>query len=142
MDRTPEDDLERELQDLEKAKLFGAADAKAEFAVVLARARRESHITQKELADKMGLSQPYIAKLEGGDANPTLGKVGSILAALGLCLRMRTEALLSKASSADLQDADWRLGGMRPEIAWSATEAWNESTAGLAAPARELSLVA
>jgi len=95
MARTPRKDLERELRDPEYAKLYGAADAKAEFAVTLARARRKAKITQKELAHRLGLRQPYIAKLEGGDANPTLGTAGSLLAVLGLRLVMDAEPLLS-----------------------------------------------
>lgn len=94
MVRTPEQDLERELQDPEFAKLFGAALAKAEFAVTLANARRGARLTQKELSDRLGRSQPYIAKLEAGDANPTLGTVGSLLAVLGLRLRMHTQPLM------------------------------------------------
>ena len=70
MARTPRQDLERDLRDAEYAKLYGAAQAKAEFAVALARARRKAGMTQNGLAHKLGLSQPYIAKLEGGRALP------------------------------------------------------------------------
>lgn len=101
MVRTPIQDLERELKDLEYAKLFGAAEAKAEFAVTLAKVRQSLEITQRELAEKSGVSQPYIAKLEGGEANPTLGAVGSLLAVMGLRLAMDTKPLLyySQAST-------------------------------------------
>jgi len=95
MIRTPRQDLEQELQDREYTKLYGAAQAKAEFALTLAKSRNRSAMTQNELADRLGLSQPYIAKLEGGDANPTLGTIGSLLAVLGLRLVMDTEPLLS-----------------------------------------------
>ena len=94
MARTPRQDRERDLRDPEYAKLYGAAHAKAEFAVTLARARAMARMTQEELAQKLGRSQPYIAKLEGGDANPTLGTVGSLLAMLSLRLAMYTEPLL------------------------------------------------
>lgn len=94
MVRTPMQDIERELEDLEYRKLYGAAEAKSEFALTLARARHRLGMTQKELADRLGLSQPYIAKLEGGDANPTLGAIGSMLAVLGLRLAMQSEPLL------------------------------------------------
>lgn len=97
MVRTLLQDLERELQDLEYAKLFGAADAKAEFAITLATARQDLDITQKELAERSGVTQPYIAKLEGGEANPTLGAVGSLLAVIGLRLAMDTKPLLPKS---------------------------------------------
>lgn len=94
MVRTPVQDLERELQDLEYAKLYGAADAKAEFAITLAKVRQSLDMTQKELAERSGVTQPYIAKLEGGEANPTLGAVGSLLAVIGFRLAMDTKPLL------------------------------------------------
>lgn len=104
MGRTPKQDLERELQNLEQAKLYGAADAKAEFAVILARARRERAINQQELANMLGLSQPYIAKLESGEANPTLGTIGRILAVLDLRLKMETRPLLEQGVSIGMEN--------------------------------------
>lgn len=94
MVRTPMEDIERELRDPEYARLFGEADAKSEFAIALARARDRAGVTQKELADRLGVSQAYIAKLSAGDANPTLGAVGRMLAALGFSLVMDVEPLL------------------------------------------------
>ena len=91
---TPEQDLQRELRNPEYAKHYGASDAKAEIAIAIANARREARKTQKELADTMGLSQPYIARLEGGDANPTIGTIGSLLALLGYRLVVKTVPLL------------------------------------------------
>ena len=88
-------DIEERLKDPEYAKLVGAEMAKSEFAIVLARARDRAGVTQKELADRLGVSQAYIAKLSAGDANPTLGAVGRMLAALGFSLRMDVESLLS-----------------------------------------------
>ncbi len=95
MTRTPLEDIAEDLKDPEYAKLFGAEDAKSEFAIALCRARDRAGITQKELADRLGVSQAYIAKLSAGDANPTLGAVGRMLAALGFSLRMDVEPLLS-----------------------------------------------
>jgi transcriptional regulator with XRE-family HTH domain len=86
MVRTFKRDLERELQDPESAKFFGEAQAKSSFAITLANARLKAGLTQKELAEKVGVSQAYIAKLEGGEANPTLERIGSLLAVLGLSL--------------------------------------------------------
>lgn len=95
MFRTPMQDIEQRLKDPEYAKLYGAEDAKSEFAIVLSRARDRAGVTQKELADRLGVSQAYIAKLEGGEANPTLGVVGSLMAVLGLRLVMQAEPLLA-----------------------------------------------
>ncbi len=93
MVRTFEENLARELQDQEFARLYGEADAKSEFAIALCRARDRAGVTQKELAERLGVSQAYIAKLSRGDANPTLGAVGRMLAALGFSLRMDVEPL-------------------------------------------------
>lgn len=93
MARTFRKDLEQNLRDPEFAKMFGAAQAKSSFALTLVKARAESGLTQKELATKAGVSQAYIAKLEGGEANPTLERIGSLLAVLGLSLITDTTAL-------------------------------------------------
>lgn len=86
MARTFEDDLKQELQDPDSAKYFGAAQAKSSFAITLAEARRQLNLTQKQLAARLSVSQSYIAKLEGGEANPTLERIGSLLATIGLSL--------------------------------------------------------
>ncbi len=93
MTRTFRKDLEQNLRDPEFAKMFGAAQAKSSFALTLAKARAKIGLTQKELASKVGVSQAYIAKLEGGEANPTLERIGSLLAVLGLSLVTDTAAL-------------------------------------------------
>jgi len=93
MTRTFRDDLEQNLRDLEFAKRFGAARAKSNFAITLAEARRQLNLTQQQLAARLGVSQSYVAKLEGGEANPTLDKIGSLLAVLGLGLTTGTATL-------------------------------------------------
>jgi len=93
MTRTFESDLKQELQDPEFAKMFGAAQAKSSFAITLAEARRQLNLTQHQLAARLGVSQAYIAKLEGGEANPTLERIGSLLAVLGLSLTTDTTTL-------------------------------------------------
>jgi len=93
MSSTFEGDLEQRLKDEEFAKMFGAAQAKSSFALTLAKARAELGLTQKELANRIGVSQAYIAKLEGGEANPTLERIGSLLAVLGLSLTTDTTTL-------------------------------------------------
>ena len=93
MTRTFRDDLERNLRDPEFAKGFGAARAKSNFAITLSEARRQLNLTQQQLAAKLGVSQSYVAKLEGGEANPTLDRIGSLLAILDLSLTTDTTTL-------------------------------------------------
>lgn len=99
MNRTFKEDLERELQDVEFAREFGAAAAKTDFALTLAKARRSCQVTQADLANLLGTSQSYIAKLEQGDANPTIGRIGELLAVLRLRLSTNTIPLTSSAYS-------------------------------------------
>lgn len=93
MNRTPRQDLVDRLKDPEYAKSYGAEQAKVDFAITLAKARKSANLTQKGLSKKLGISQPYVARLEGGDANPTLGTVGSLLAMLGYRLVTQTAPL-------------------------------------------------
>lgn len=93
MTSTFDSELKEELQNPEFAKMFGAAQAKSSFAITLAEARRQLNLTQQKLAARLGVSQAYIAKLEGGEANPTLERIGSLLAMLGLSLTTSTTTL-------------------------------------------------
>lgn len=93
MTSTFDNELKEELKNPEFAKIFGAAQAKSSFAITLAEARRQLNLTQQKLAARLGVSQAYIAKLEGGEANPTLERIGSLLAMLGLSLTTGTAAL-------------------------------------------------
>ena len=61
---------------------YGRESAKLEFALALIRARKGRGLTQTDVALLMGVKQPYVARLESGEANPTIGKAGSILATL------------------------------------------------------------
>ena len=100
------DDLEHNLRDPEFAKRFGAARAKSNFAITLAEARRQLNLTQQELATRLGVCQSYVAKLEGGEANPTLDRIGSLLAMLGLSLTTDITTL-SPFPDALLWETDW-----------------------------------
>ena len=120
---TPTDDLLERLKDPEYARLYGEENAKVDFAITLTKARKSLNLTQKSLADKLGISQPYVAKLEGGEANPTLGRIGSLLAAIDLRLITRTAPLkpelmpfsveLVLMSAADMVDAGHYLSTRR-----------------------------
>jgi transcriptional regulator with XRE-family HTH domain len=95
MPTTVVNDITENLKDPEYAKLYGEEDAKLNFAITLLKIRKRLNLTQKKLADKIGVSQLYIAKLEGGEANPTLGHIGSLLALLNKKLVTDTVPLVS-----------------------------------------------
>lgn len=72
------------LKDIEYRQEFGSETAKLEVAAALADAREAAGMTQSALAERARVSQAYIAKLERGDANPTIGHIGRLLACMGL----------------------------------------------------------
>jgi HTH-type transcriptional regulator / antitoxin HipB len=88
-----EKDLIKDLKDPEFAGLYGSECARSEYGLTLFHARQALHLTQTQLAEKLGVRQPYIAQLESGEANPTLGAAGKLLAALGLKMVIGVEPL-------------------------------------------------
>lgn len=92
------EDLNRRIEDPEFAKEFGSEVAKTAFAVTLTKTRKGKGLTQDDLARGLGVKQSYVAKLERGNANPTLGMVGKTLAVLGMRLETDAVPLASKES--------------------------------------------
>jgi transcriptional regulator with XRE-family HTH domain len=72
----------QEMQDAEFRLSYGEELAKVDFAQALVEARKARNLTQHQLAGLLGVRQPYIAKLERGEANPTIATVGRIFAAM------------------------------------------------------------
>ena len=62
-----------------------------EFAVITAiiEARRKHGLTQKKLAEKIGTTQSVIARLESGNANPSLAVLTKIAKALDAKLEIK-----------------------------------------------------
>lgn len=56
------------------------------FAVVLERNRVARKLSKQALAEKAGLHQTYIGKIESGATNPSLDAANSIAEALGVLL--------------------------------------------------------
>jgi transcriptional regulator with XRE-family HTH domain len=111
---SPTEDLIEELKDPEFKKEYGAEQAKLEFAVVLHDARTQARLTQQQLAGLLGRSQPYIARLEGGEANPTLAAIGRMLAALDL--RIVIETVPIKPELGAVFAAAWVAAGVIPDV--------------------------
>ena len=72
------------LQDIDYRKEFGSESAKLDMAAALVNAREMMNMTQSALAKLAGTSQAYIARLERGDANPTIGNIGRLFACMWL----------------------------------------------------------
>lgn len=82
--RESHDSHVRWLQDIDYRKEFGSEGAKLEIAAELVKAREMMKMTQSALAKLADTSQAYIARLERGDANPTIGNIGRLFACMWL----------------------------------------------------------
>lgn len=59
-----------------------------EMIQALIEARRASGMTQKELADRTGIAQADISKLENGNANPSLRTLQRLADGMGMRLKL------------------------------------------------------
>jgi transcriptional regulator with XRE-family HTH domain len=53
-----------------------------------ARARRELELTQEQLAKRLGVNPSYVAAIETGRVNPTVGQLAHLARALGAQLQI------------------------------------------------------
>ena len=72
------------LNDIEYREEYGSETAKLGMAASFLMGREAMGFTQSKLAKRAGTSQAYIAKLERGDANPTIGNVGRLFGCMWL----------------------------------------------------------
>ena len=77
--------LRKDLEDPEVAADFYQMSAEIALIQALEEARKSLHLTEKELAERMGTQRESVTRLfNAPDVNPTLSTITSLLAALGL----------------------------------------------------------
>lgn len=84
------------LEQLQNPEVRAEYDAlEPEFAIMQAMidARKASGLTQKQLAEKTGINQADISKLERGNANPSLRTLQRLAEGMGMRLTLKFEAL-------------------------------------------------
>lgn len=83
-----EDFLDEQLSDPEFKKEYDAL--RPEYAIIQAiiDARQMSGMTQKELAEKTGITQADISRLESGSANPSLKTLQRLADGMGMKLKL------------------------------------------------------
>ena len=105
-DLTWEEFLEGELSDPAEAASWAETLPKIDLAANVCLLRMERGLSQKQLAEAAGLSQPRITDIERGDANPTLLTVTRIANALGVRVeRLFADKVVNGAESAALPPA-------------------------------------
>lgn len=85
---TLDDFLNEQLKDPEFRKEYEALQPEFEIKRAMIEARRNSGMTQKQLADKTGIAQADISKLETGNANPSLKTLQRLAAGMGMRVKI------------------------------------------------------
>lgn len=82
------DYLQQQLADPAFATEYEAMRPEYEAIRAVIAARLESHMTQKELAEKTGIRQSNISRIESGAASPTISTLSRIAAGMGKQLKI------------------------------------------------------
>ena len=82
------DFLEERLKDTEFKKEYDALEPEFSIIQAIIDARKKSGMTQKDLAEKTGITQGDISRLETGSANPSLKTLQRLAEGMGMKLRL------------------------------------------------------
>lgn len=84
-----DDFIEEQMQDPAFAEEWGKLTPSYDIMRAIIEARAQSGLTQKELADRCGLKQNTISRLESGGSSPTLKTLQRLAAGMGKRLEIR-----------------------------------------------------
>lgn len=70
----------------------GMGDSFLDIGHAIAQARQAMHMSQAELAERTGIQQPTLSRLEHGLSSPTINSLERIAAGLGLTLSVTFES--------------------------------------------------
>ncbi len=76
------------MQDPEFKHEYEAIEPEFNIIKAMIDARKQSHLTQIELAKKTGIAQADISKLENGNANPTLALLKRLAEGMDMTLKL------------------------------------------------------
>ncbi|MDR0248725.1 MAG: helix-turn-helix domain-containing protein [Oscillospiraceae bacterium] len=85
-----------------------------EFAIIQAMidARKNTGLTQRELAQKTGMAQGDISKLESGNGNPSIKTLQRLAAAMDMQLRLEFLPISEQRGALRLAEREIRLQGL------------------------------
>jgi transcriptional regulator with XRE-family HTH domain len=98
--------LNEDLQDAEFAEAFYDTSVDIALLQVLEEARKALHISEKELAERMGVQRPTVTRLfNASHPNPTLDTIVDILRALGLQAEIKIRPVSPEDASTPIKAA-------------------------------------
>ena len=83
--------LARDLKDPDFKAEWDALEPEYQIAEMIIRARYEESLTQQQLADRAGLGQASLSRIETGKVSPDIATLQKIAAAVGKKLVLRFE---------------------------------------------------
>ena len=87
------DFLAEQLEDPEMKAEYEALEPEFSIMQAMIDARKSSGLTQKQLAERTGIAQSDISKLEGGNANPSLRTLQRLAAGMGMRIKIEFQPL-------------------------------------------------
>lgn len=86
--KTLNDMLEKQLKDEEFRKEYETIQPEMDIIKALVDARNSLNLTQKELAERTGINQADISKIENGTRNPSLNLLKRLADGMGMVLKI------------------------------------------------------
>ena len=86
--RTFEDMLAKQLQNEDFRKEYEAIQPEMDVIRAIVEARTSQNLTQKELAERTGINQADISKLENGTRNPSVNLLKRLADGMGMMLKI------------------------------------------------------
>lgn len=86
--RTFDDMLSNQLKDKEFRKEYEAIQPEMDVIRAIVDARTSQNLTQKELAERTGINQADISKLENGTRNPSVNLLKRLADGMGMMLKI------------------------------------------------------
>lgn len=83
-----DDFLENQLQDEKFRKEYESMQPEFDVIKAMVAARTSQNLTQKELAERTGIHQADISKLENGTRNPSLNLLKRLAEGMGMVLKV------------------------------------------------------
>ena len=86
--KTFNDMLEKQLEDDEFRKEYEAIQPEMDVIRAIVDARASQNLTQEELAERTGINQADISKIENGTRNPSLNLLKRLADGMGMVLKI------------------------------------------------------
>ena len=94
-----DDFLQEQLRDPEFRKEYEALQPEHAIIQAIIDARQQSGMTQKELAEKTGIAQGDISKLERGNSNPSIRTLQRLAAGMGMTIKLEFQPVPEKMAA-------------------------------------------